>query len=206
MDHGPWSNIWRFRDEDVAAKCETQCEIEYVECTLSCSNTNCLIECGRALTDCVQGSKIFNHEHHKNIILLDCPCNINCPNGCNDCSNPICVCGENPSPQNRDNFHECIREKSIDLGQCIIDCGDDESCEQTCVNLFKSHYDQCPCQVWKNFIIGSSRLYFKDHCPFGCPCESFDCQPDKKSVLVLNTWDSNTPVLIKFDGQLSIKS
>ena len=29
--------------------------MDYVDCTLSCSDTNCLIECGRALTDCVQG-------------------------------------------------------------------------------------------------------------------------------------------------------
>ena len=46
---------------------------------------------------------------------------------------------------------------------------------------------------------------FKDDCPFGCPCESFDCQPDKKSVLVLNTYSSNKPVLIKFDGKLMWK-
>ena len=43
-----------FRDEDIAANCEIQCELEYVDCTLSCSDTNCLIDCGRALTDCVQ--------------------------------------------------------------------------------------------------------------------------------------------------------
>ena len=52
-------NYGVFRDEDVAAKCETQCELEYVDCTLSCSDTNCLIECGRALTDCVQGLSIY---------------------------------------------------------------------------------------------------------------------------------------------------
>ena len=43
---------------------------------------------------------------------------------------------------------------------------------------------------------------FKDDCPFGCPCDSFDCQPDKKSVLVLNTFSSNKSMLIKFDGNL----
>ena len=44
-----------FSDEDIGAKCEEQCEFQYIDCTLSCSDTNCLIECGRALTDCVQG-------------------------------------------------------------------------------------------------------------------------------------------------------
>ena len=44
--------------------------------------------------------------------------------------------------------------------------------------------------------------YFENDCPFGCPCDSFDCQPDKKSVLVFN--GSNKPVLIKFDGKLML--
>ena len=80
-------------------------------------------------------------------LFLDCPCNVNCPDGCNGCSNPICVCGENPSPQNEDNLQECMKEKSIDLGKCIIDCKNDQSCEESCVNRFKEQYDQCPCQV-----------------------------------------------------------
>ena len=48
-------NLLVFRDEDIAAKCEGQCELAYVDCTLGCSNTECLIECGRALTDCTLG-------------------------------------------------------------------------------------------------------------------------------------------------------
>ena len=72
---------------------------------------------------------------------------MNCPTGCNGCPNPICVCGDNPSPQNEDNLKECIKERSIDLGKCIIDCKDDQSCEQSCVNLFKTEYEECPCQV-----------------------------------------------------------
>ena len=87
------------------------------------------------------------------IYFQDCPCNINCPGGCNDCSNPICVCGENSSSQNEDNLQECMKEKSINLGQCIIDCNGDQSCEDSCVNLFKVQYDQCPCQVKKVVLI-----------------------------------------------------
>ena len=41
--------------------CEELCELKYVDCTLACSDTNCLIECGRGLTDCVQG-KESTHE------------------------------------------------------------------------------------------------------------------------------------------------
>ena len=48
-------------------------------------------------------------------------------------------------------------------------------------------------------------LIFQGDCPFGCPCDSFDCQPDKKSVLVVNTYrSSNKPVLIKFDGEFNL--
>ena len=58
-----------FRDEDIAARCEGQCEFEYIECNLSCnpSDIDCLLDCGRALTDCVQGLNI--NDYHK------------CPNG-----------------------------------------------------------------------------------------------------------------------------
>ena len=140
--------------------------------------------------------------------FLDCPCNFNCPNGCNDCPNPICVCGGNASPQNEDNLKQCKNEKSINLGQCIIDCKDDQSCEQSCVSFFKVQYDQCPCQVkirtiFDFYLFPILSNLFKEDCPFGCPCDSFDCQPDKKSVLVLNTSEyNNKPVLIKFDGKL----
>ena len=47
--------LWIFRDEDIAAKCESQCELAYVECTSDCFDSSCLMECGRALTDCTLG-------------------------------------------------------------------------------------------------------------------------------------------------------
>ena len=116
------------------------------------------------------------------------------------------MCGVNPSPQNEDNLQQCLKKKSIDLGKCIIDCKNDQSCEQSCVNLFKVRYDECPCQVRKTKKppIQKKKLTSKiqNDCPFGCPCDAFDCQADKKSVLVLNTYSSsNKPLLIKFDGE-----
>ena len=84
----------------------------------------------------------------------------------------------------------------------------------SCVYSFKDQYDQCPCQVRRseNFnhfrwlklasMIKNIILNFQDDCPLGCPCDAFDCQPDKKSVLVLNTYtSSNVPVHLKFDGE-----
>ena len=92
----------------------------------------------------------FGHQsliYEKLWLFKDCPCNTNCPDGCNDCSNPICVCGGNSSSQNKDNLQQCMIEKSINLGQCIIDCNRERTCEQSCVNMFNEQYDQCPCQV-----------------------------------------------------------
>ena len=136
-----------FRDEDIGIRCEGQCEFQYIDCTQSCSDTNCLVECGRTLNDCINGLSFCQILSSYITFLIDCPCNFNCPNGCNDCPNPICVCGGNASPQNEDNLEQCKNEKSINLGQCIIDCKDDQSCEKSCVNLFKALYNECPCQV-----------------------------------------------------------
>ena len=51
----------------------------------------------------------------------------------------------------------------------------------------------------------SGHLNVKAECPFGCPGAVYDGEPEKKSVLVLNTQITNTsklPVMIKFDGKL----
>ena len=40
----------------------------------------------------------------------------------------------------------------------------------------------------------------KSDCPVGCPCDSFDCEPDKQSILVLSDVNTATPRLIKYDG------
>ena len=75
-------------------------------------------------------------------IFPDCPCNSNCPNGCVDCQNSICCLSKN-----KENLETCKKDKSIDLGQCIIDCKNDQTCENTCVDHFKAEYETCPCQV-----------------------------------------------------------
>ena len=49
-----------FRDQDIGDRCERQCETDYMDCTLACSDTNCLLDCGRALTDCVNGILILH--------------------------------------------------------------------------------------------------------------------------------------------------
>ena len=122
------------------------CELEYVDCISSCSGTDCLIECGRTLTDCTNGNYSFQ-KFFRQFVFIDCPCNLNCPNGCSGCPNLICICGDNPTPQNKQNLETCRNEKSLDLGLCIIECNNDLGCEYACVDTFKEKYGDCPCQV-----------------------------------------------------------
>ena len=48
---------------------------------------------------------------------------------------------------NDDNLKACLNKTSKTLGQCILDCNDDTSCETACVSAFKSEHSECPCQV-----------------------------------------------------------
>ena len=98
---------------------------------MQCSSTNCLLECGRVLNECNTG----------------CPCELGCPNGCAGCANPICVCGDQSTPQNDENLKTCVGQNSMELGQCILDCDENEICEAGCIKDFKNHHKKCPCQV-----------------------------------------------------------
>ena len=55
------------RDDDLREKCQFECENDYVNCTLNCSGTNCLLECGRELNECVSGTLNYQIGTH----LLD---------------------------------------------------------------------------------------------------------------------------------------
>ena len=98
------------------------------------------------------------------VVFLDCPCNSNCPNGCDGCSSPICACGENPTAQNKDNLDNCIRGNSLELGHCYQYCNGNDQCGTSCWEVFKAEYESCPCQVsltmilFDDLIIPISRL------------------------------------------------
>ena len=110
----------------------------YIQCTNDCSNNSCLSECARVFSDCNNS----------------CPCSDQCPNGCEDCPNPICVCGLNPSQQNVDNLKNCTGVNSMDLGQCILDCkGGNKACDESCVDDFRTQHQSCPCQVRQYSIL-----------------------------------------------------
>ena len=122
--------------------------MDYLECSLACSDSNCLIECGRTFTNCSLG-RSKNSYWNVSLLSQDCPCAEHCPNGCNGCSNPICVCGVNGSPQNEKNLATCKNQRSIDMGDCIVECKyvDVQICQQNCVTNFVTKFDDCPCQV-----------------------------------------------------------
>lgn len=67
---------------------------------------------------------------------------------------------------------------------------------RTNIKTVHARYSFAPCPFPR--LIDLS--IFKSKCPLGCPCDAFDCEPDQKSILVLNTQSSNKPVLIKYDG------
>jgi len=59
-------------DQDLQAKCEGICGQNYFECTGLCNGDhNCELLCLNDLPICA----------------LDCPCAVNCPNGCDGCPN-----------------------------------------------------------------------------------------------------------------------
>ena len=121
-----------FSDQELGKKCEDECEMVYLQCVNYCSNNSCLSECARVYQDCNNS----------------CPCSDQCPNGCEDCPNPICTCGLNPSSQNLDNLKNCTGTNSMELGECILDCnGGSKACDESCVDDFRTQQESCPCQV-----------------------------------------------------------
>ena len=48
---------------------------------------------------------------------------------------------------NDENLDACLSKTSKTLGQCILDCNNDNSCETDCVSAFKDEHSECPCQV-----------------------------------------------------------
>ena len=48
---------------------------------------------------------------------------------------------------NDENLDACLSKTSKTLGQCILDCNNDSSCEIDCVSTFKDEHSECPCQV-----------------------------------------------------------
>ena len=103
---------------------------------------------------------------------------------------------------NEDNLDACLSKTSKTLGQCILDCDNDSSCETACVSIFKDEHSECPCQVC-GFDLNGVNIILQEKCPLGCPCDDYDCDlPEKKAILTLYSRTSSTPpVLIQPNGK-----
>ena len=79
--------------------------------------------------------------------FLDCPCKLNCPNGCDGCQNPICSCGENLSAEDQDNLNSCVHGSGVEFSECYLNCDGNDQCRTSCLEEFESDFETCPCQV-----------------------------------------------------------
>ena len=86
-----------------------------------------------------------------------CPCFDSCPNGCQDCSHPLCACYDQSSDQD---FMFCSEYAELGYRKCTLDCQHDISCYQKCEDQFQESLNNCPCNPG---------------CPNGCPCENYEC-------------------------------
>ena len=104
--HFDASNKWYiyvYSDYDLNAICHDTCILETYKCIMSCEPTDssCIYTCLRAEDSC-GSSKNFHYNLGLNNPIFfirsnlkfhwGCPCDIECPNGCDGCENSICEC------------------------------------------------------------------------------------------------------------------
>ena len=90
-----------------------------------------------------------------------CPCDTDCPSGCDGCKNSICECSVSSQPiipesdltvvfqdvTENSNWNKCLDSNGMSLARCIYHCKDNVDCEDACVAQFKDHTTDCPCEV-----------------------------------------------------------
>ena len=82
-----------------------------------------------------------------------------------------------------DDYDSCIEEAEAKALECKQLCYTDLECASNCLRLFAEEEKKCP---------GNEK------CPNGCPCPAYRCP--STSILVLNTFDNNRPLLIDYEG------
>ena len=172
-------------DLEHGSECVRNCrQMDHSDCACSDNDHTCHINCAGQLAQCIQ----------------QCPCQKECPLGCDSCTSSFCQCKVNTS----DEKAQCEDELSQIYVECIIACEGDNVCMSECTRIYNEQLAFCPCN---------------ENCPNGCPCPSYEC-PDQISsttsvatttteiakkntaVLVLNTSAlSKPPMLIDVNGQ-----
>lgn len=83
-------------------------------------------------------------------LILDCPCDTECPSGCLGCSNLICA--ECADKENNQNWYQCIEKYGAGLGLCVYYCAYDDNCISDCVFEYQNQIKNCPCEVLYFFL------------------------------------------------------
>ena len=77
--------------------------------------------------------------------MKDCPCMENCPQGCDECSSPFCVCA---SPEENPDYAICQAKVEEVYHSCLFDCGvNDYECFAACNREYDEGLQLCPCMV-----------------------------------------------------------
>ena len=125
--------------------------------------------------------------------INQCPCQENCPKGCEDCENSICECQD---LSNSPSYKVCEKQVKENFENCTLDCREtDYNCLSLCNKYFNDQLNKCPCQ---------------EECPNGCPCPTYECdspvEEEKSSVLVLfkhKNIPQNRPLIFDKSGTYS---
>ena len=163
-----------FRDYELNFVCKDLCYDDLVDCALICGDdTICLADCARIEAECIEGDsfelklgsgwdnarvEILETTYYLKycelkflILYSDCPCDIDCIQGCVDCPNPICVCSDRKNEN--DHWNACMDQHGSRWGRCIDKCDGNRICEDDCVVQFKEAKKSCPCEVSNHLSI-----------------------------------------------------
>ena len=150
-------------------------------------------------------------------LLLACPCQTDCIEGCANCDNPICFCNVSWNTAQECgiikvnnlffpiSIFRTIKMMIISMRALrrTVNVWDNASLIATVIAVVKSAVSpllktstlnvRVKCVKFHeifhiNIFWNISYKIFQEKCPLGCPCDNYDCVlPDKKAVLTLYT-------------------
>ena len=82
----------RLSDEELGIECLDSCLLNYHECKEACTgSSSCKLDCGIDLTNC----------------LNSCPCQGDCPTGCDQCESDFCQGVQCRDPEANEDYIAC---------------------------------------------------------------------------------------------------
>ncbi|CAG5105163.1 Oidioi.mRNA.OKI2018_I69.chr1.g1891.t1.cds [Oikopleura dioica] len=160
-------------DQEIGNLCESNCKEDLLTCLENCSTAACQEEC--YLADVLCETK--------------CPCNIYCPDGCENCDHPLC---NQPSclEENELEYANCIQSAKDALFSCYDGCVSDLEidCYSDCNDESLLSIESCPCM---------------NGCSLGCPCDNYTCSGTNTRITHLGvSWQypNFPPVLYMTDN------